>query len=185
MEDLTRMKFSQKLWSWNRWNSRNVLYGTRAWASGALSLVPIQTLAYFCDSGQNCLTLLGFSFINSKMNRLNHKISQFPSALTFSDANRKSQPHPHHMLQVKENKNSSFPQHFSSHPSPTITKCLPHHMVVMGNDTGKRTRYWLLTLYLKLLWDTSCMQKTQEAWIPRMLHPMDCHLKREQCEGPE
>lgn len=111
-------------------------------------------------TGQNCLTFLGVGFINSKMNRLNHKISLFSSALTFSDSNRVSLIHIMcYILKGTKSLSSSLP--FSSFFSSSIPKCFPHHVIVTGNDTEKGIQQWLLTLYLKLVWTTSSMNKTQ------------------------
>lgn len=57
-----------------------------------------------CVSGQNCSTFPDLRFINSKMDRLNQKISYFPSSLMFNDSNRKSHPCPYHVLQLNVNK---------------------------------------------------------------------------------
>lgn len=84
-------------------NCTNVMYDTQVWVSGGLNLIPVQTSTYFCD-WTKLLTFLGIGFINSKMNRLNHKISLFSSALTFSDSNRKNQPYSYHVLHLKRNK---------------------------------------------------------------------------------
>ena len=57
-----------------------------------------------CVSGQNCSTFPDLGFTNSKMDRLNQKISYFPSSLMFNDSNRKSHPYPYHVLQLNANK---------------------------------------------------------------------------------
>lgn len=64
-----------------------------------------------CDSGQNCSTFPDLSFINSKMDRLNRKISYFPSSLMFNDSNRVILIHIM-CFSLRWKKHLSFPQPF-------------------------------------------------------------------------
>lgn len=103
-----------------------------------------------CDSGQNCSTFPDLGFINSKMDRLNRKISYFPSSLMFNDSNRVILIHImcFSLRWTKKfvlSPTLSFPFFF------LYPKCLPHHMIVTENSIRKRTHYWLSTLYLKLV----------------------------------
>lgn len=138
----------------------SVPYPTQAQVSGGLSLIPAQT-PLFCDAEKNSFTFWIFVSWTLKWFDFNYKIPCFPSALTFNDSNRKSQPHSYHVLQLKGNKDLPSTQPSSSHSSSSIPKCLPHHVIVLGNDTGKEIHCWPLMLYLKLVWNTSRMEKTQ------------------------
>lgn len=103
MENLSRMKFFCKLWPQNRQTAQMSCMAHKC----GFQEVRISSLfkhQLIFVTGQNCLTFLGIDFINSKMNRLNHKISLFSSALTFSDSNRKNQPYSYHVLHLKRNK---------------------------------------------------------------------------------
>lgn len=105
------------------------------------------------------LTFLDLYFINSKMNRLNHKISPFSSALTFIDSNRKNQPFWYHVMQLKRNK--------SHPPHPFFPFLYFYSKISFPPHDCYRKSYWKREplLYLNTLSEISatmsCMEKIQ------------------------